>query len=110
MLVPLQIVTLPPAPEPDNDDELAMYSQDVYASWAGYNKASTSAVTTNGTTSMGKSFYDSIASNTANQNIVINDGMSVDIGDGVVLSGKVLKICLKTLLELTMKEYPEEFV
>jgi len=93
-----------------DDDELDMYAQHTYANWISHNKSSTSAVTTNGTTSMGKSFYDSLASNTANQNIVLNDGMSVDIGDGVVLSGKVLKTCLKTLLELTMKEYPEEFV
>ena len=94
----------------NNDGKLDMYAQHAYASRAGHNKPAMDVVTTSGSTTMGKSFYDSVTNSTASQNIVLYDSMSVDIGNGVVLSGKVLKICLKTLLELTMKEYPEEFV
>ena len=56
---------------------------------------------------------DSVFNNaTANRstNVVLTDSTSIDIGDGVVLSGKTLKTCLKALLDLAMREYPEDFV
>ena len=76
-----------------DDDQSDMYAQHVYTSWASNNKITTSVGTTSDNSA--NSFYDSVTSNTASQNIVLYDSMSVDIGDGVVLSGKVLKTCLK---------------
>lgn len=51
---------------------------------------------------------DAIANRSTN--VVLTDSTSIDIGDGVVLSGKTLKTCLKVLLDLAMREYPEDFV
>jgi hypothetical protein len=40
----------------------------------------------------------------------LRDDQIISIGTDFTMTGKVLKSCLKTLLPLAMKEYPEDFV
>jgi hypothetical protein len=40
----------------------------------------------------------------------LGDDQVISIGTDFTMTGKVLKSCLKTLLPLAMKEYPEDFV